>query len=321
VPSNLQRFLQAWRYQGAGLRRVLDEIEPDVFHAHYAVEHGYYGAFADFHPFVVSAWGSDLLAESRTRFGARIARRALSRADLVTANDVSLARRAEELGVPEERIEVVHLGIDRAFLEAGGGSVNLLPEGGQAPTVISDRALEPLYNIDVVLRAFAGLRKRLPEARLVVAGDGSERERLEALARELGVAGAVSFAGRLALEALAGALAEAHVYVSVPSSDSLALSTVEAMAAGCFPVVSDLPSNEGWIRHGVNGLVVAPGDVSGLAGALYESLTNAGLRRSAVAPNRAKAESDGLRERNMLLMERHYYRLAGHPQAGGGEAI
>jgi hypothetical protein len=40
-----------------------------------------------------------------------------------------------------------------------------------------------------------------------------------------------------------------------------------------------------------------------------------------VTPNRAKVESQGLRERNMLLMERHYYRLAGHPQAGAGEAI
>jgi hypothetical protein len=45
------------------------------------------------------------------------------------------------------------------------------------------------------------------------------------------------------------------------------------------------------------------------------------LRHEAFAPNRAKVGTDGLRERNMLLMERHYYRLAGHPQAGGGEAI
>jgi glycosyltransferase involved in cell wall biosynthesis len=305
----------------AGLQRVLDEVQPDVFHAHYAVEHGFYGSFSGFHPYVVSTWGSDLLVESRKPFGRLIARHALSHADLVTANDVSLARRAAELGVPEDRIEIVHLGIDRLFLDAGERSVNQRPEIQQAPNVISDRALEPLYNVDVVIRGFARLRERLPGARLVVAGDGSERGRLETLARELALGESASFVGRLAPAELTEALAGAHVYVSVPSSDSLALSTVEAMAAGCFPIVGDLPSNEGWITHRVNGLVVPTRDSGRLADALFQALTDDTLRRHAMGPNRARVEAEGLRERNMLLMERHYYRLAGHPQAGSGEAI
>ena len=321
VPPSLQRVVQARRYMRAGLGRVLNEIEPDVFHAHYAVEHGFYGSFAGFHPYVVSAWGSDLLVESRKPLGRLIARRALSKAELVTANDGSLARRAAELGVPEEDIEIIHLGIDREFLDAGEHSANLRPAADLPPTVISDRALEPLYNVDVVLLAFARLRERLPGARLVVAGDGSRRSRLEALARERDLGNSVQFTGRLSPEALATALANAHVYVSVPSSDSLALSTVEAMAAGCFPVVSDLPSNDGWIADGTSGLIVPSRDSGALAAALHRALTDATMRQAAVAPNRAKVEAAGLRERNMLLMERHYYRLAGHPQAGEGEAI
>jgi glycosyltransferase involved in cell wall biosynthesis len=321
VPPSLQRLAQARRYMNAGLRHVLDEVKPDVFHAHYAVEHGFYGSFADFHPYIVSAWGSDLLVESRKPLGRMISRRALSQADLVTANDVSLGRRARELGVPEDRVEVVHLGIDRLFLEAGEQSVNLRSTGGRPPTVISDRALEPLYNVDVVLRAFARVRDRSPEAGLIVAGDGSQIGELQRLAQTLGLGTAVQFVGRQTSQQLAVLLAAAHVYVSVPSSDSLALSTVEAMASGAFPVVSDLPSNEGWMVDGVNGLVVSTGDVSGLAEALHRALRDSELRRSAAAPSRAKVEAEGLRERNMLLMERHYYRLAGHPQAGGGEAI
>jgi glycosyltransferase involved in cell wall biosynthesis len=223
--------------------------------------------------------------------------------------------------VPDDRIEVVHLGIDRLFLGAGERSVNLRSDADLRPTVISDRALEPLYNVDVVLRAFTRVRERLPAARLVVAGDGSQRSRLVALATELDLGNSVQFSGRLSPEALADALTNAHVYVSVPSSDSLALSTVEAMAAGCFPVVSDLPSNEGWIDGRTNGLIVPPRSEGVLVEALHQALSDATMRHEAFAPNRAKVEKDGLRERNMLLMERHYYRLAGHPQAGGGEAI
>jgi L-malate glycosyltransferase len=321
VPPSLLRFVYAWRYQRAGLRRVVYEIAPDVFHAHYAVEHGFFGSFTGYRPYVVSAWGSDLLVVSRTMLGRLIAQFALRHADLVTGNDASLVQRAVELGVPAERAAVVHLGIERLFLDAGARSINLRPESSSEPTVFSDRALEPLYNVDVILRAFARVRERMPEARLRVAHDGSQRRRLEALALELGLTPSVQFLGRLEPSDLAGALASAQVYVSVPSSDSLALSNLEAMAAGAFPVVSDLPSVDGWVTDGVNGLRVPAGDVRALADALHRALSDPALRRSAVEINRRKVDHEGLREANMLLMERHYRRLAGHPMAGEGEAI
>lgn len=315
VPPDLLRVINATRYRRAGLRRVLDGIRPDVFHAHYAVEHGFYGATAGFHPYVISAWGSDLLIESHGEIGRRIASWALSKADLVTGNDASLVRRAVELGVPPEKTSVVHLGIERAFLDAGAESVNLRDE--DAPlTVISDRALEPLYNVEAVLRAFAVARRERPDAQLLVAGRGSQEDALRRQADRLGLDG-VTFLGQMDPATLAKALSEAQVYVSVPSSDSLALSNLEAMAAGAFPVVSDLPSVDGWIVQGVNGLRVPVGNVDALTDALRRAMSDAELRRTAAETNRTLAEARGLREANMLLMERHYYRLAGHPVEDG----
>jgi L-malate glycosyltransferase len=312
LPPNLMRLVHAWRYRRAGLRRVLDEIGPDVFHAHYAVEHGFYGAFAGYHPYVISAWGSDLLVESHKALGRRIAAWALKRADLVTGNDASLMRRAVELGVAPEKASVVHLGIERAFLDAGANSVNLRENDETPPTVISDRALEPLYNIDAVLRAFAAARREIPAAQLLITGRGSEEGALRRLADRLGPGGIV-FLGHLDQAALSKTLAGAHVYVSVPSSDSLALSNLEAMGAGAFLVVSDLPSVDGWIMQGINGLRVPPGNVDSLADALRRAMSDAGLRQTAAETNRTLVEARSLREPNMLLMERHYYRLAGHP--------
>jgi glycosyltransferase involved in cell wall biosynthesis len=215
-------------------------------------------------------------------------------------------------------VHVVRLGIDALFFDGFERSANL--NAAAHPTVISDRALEPLYNVDIVLRAFARLRRSLPEARLVVAHEGSRRAALEGLSRELGLAESVSFVGRLDPADLLAALHAAQVYVSVPRSDAFALSTMEAMAAGCFPVVSDLLSVEGMIEHGVNGLRVPAGDVEALADALQRALTDEALRRQAASINRARVEAEGRLEANMLAMERHYYRLAGHP-VGGAEAI
>lgn len=311
LPATVKRLVHAWRYRRAGLRRVLAETRPDVFHAHYAVEHGFYGALAGYHPYVISAWGSDLLVDSHTALGRQIASWALSKTDLVTGNDASLVRRAVELGVAPEKAVVVHLGIERAFLGAGTESVNLRDE--EAPlTVISDRALEPLYNVEVVMRAFAAARRESPESQLLVAGGGTQEDALRRLADRLGLDGVV-FLGHLDQAALAKMLSGAHVYVSVPSSDSLALSNLEAMAAGAFPIVSDLPSMDGWVIDGVNGLRVPPGDADALAGAIRRAVGDPELRRTAAETNRQFVEARGLREPNMLLMERHYYRLAGHP--------
>ena len=312
--------MHAWRYRRAGLRPLLDSIAPDLFHAHYVVEHGFYGAFAGYHPYVVSAWGSDLLVEPRTPLGRAIARYTLNRADLVTANDASLARRAVELGTPEERVHVVRLGIDDVFLSEPRRFGNLASRPEAPPTVLSDRSLERLYNIDVVLRAFATLRDRLPTARLVVANDGSERSRLESRSRDLGLGDSVRFTGKLDPAEVRRELEAAQVYVSVPNSDSFPLSTLEAMATGCFPVVSDLPSQAGLIEDEVNGLVVPVRDAGRLAAAMHRALTDADLRQRAVAKNWELAEAEGRRETNMLSLERLYYRLAGRP-VGGAETI
>ena len=274
VPASVLRFVHAWRYRRAGLRATLRAIAPDVLHAHYVVEHGFYGLGAGFRPYVVSGWGSDVFMAPRTPLNRLIVRRVLRRADIATANAPAMARRLRELGA--RRVEVVRLGIADVFFDEPGHSVNLLPPGTEPPTIISDRALEPLYNIDLVLRAFARLRERLPTARLVVANDGSRRGELEAL---------------------------------------FALSTLEAMAVGAFPVVADLPS-QGLIRDGVNGLRLPAGDIEALTAALLRALADDGLRRGAVAINRDAAEQEARRATNMLRLERIYYELAGKTSAG-----
>jgi len=314
LPPSALRLVNAFRFRRAGLDLLLQELQPDLLHAHYVVEHGFFAALAGFHPLVISAWGSDLFQAPRTHAGAFTAGYALRHADLVSGNDPALIREAVRLGAPAEKAALVRLGLEEGFLEEPVTSVNLTPSAGP-PTILSDRALEPLYNVDVVIRAFHQLRNTMPSARLIVAHDGSQRGRLEELSRESGETAAIDFVGRVDTARLRELLSSSHVYVSVPSSDSLAASTMEAMACGAFPLVSDLPSQDGWIIHHVTGLRVPVRDVRALADSLHVALLDNDLRRAALAPNRAKVEAEGSLTKNMLVMERHYYRLAGRPVA------
>lgn len=321
LPPSVQRLLSLLRYRRAGLKRVVQELAPDVFHAHYLVEHGLYGTAANYRPYIVSAWGSDVLVEAaKSRASRSIARFVLRRADLATANNRHMAREMVlKLGADRGFLQHIVLGVERGFLDQREASVNSRAQNeGHTPTVISTRSLEgPLYNVDVVVRAMARVRERSPRARLVVAGEGRLRPETEALAQRLGLADAVQFTGLLPRDAFRTALADAEVYVSVPSSDGTSVALLQAMAVGCFPVVTDLPSQRELVEQGVRGLRVTPRDDAALAEAIVRALEDRELRRSALERNRSFVEEYGLLETNMARMESWYYRLAG--RAGEAE--
>src|SRR5688572_11538577 len=81
------------------------------------------------------------------------------------------------------------------------------------PIFLSNRNLYPLYNVACILRAFAKIQQRLPEARLIIAGDGSQRASLEALALELGLRN-VEFRGRVAPHKMHELYNEAHIFLN-----------------------------------------------------------------------------------------------------------
>jgi len=85
---------------------------------------------------------------------------------------------------------------------------------------------------------------------------------------------------------------------------------------GCFPIVSDLPTQEEWIEEGVNGFRVPVGDAEALAVRIIDALENATLRRDAASINRGRVEERGLWEKNAAQMETWYRRLAAGDQPG-----
>jgi glycosyltransferase involved in cell wall biosynthesis len=304
------RLVHAIRYRLAGLQRVIREIDPDIFHAHFLVEHGFYGATAGFHPYVVSAWGSDVLVEpERSRISRAIAKWTLRRTDLVTSNNAHMAERTEALGAERSRVEVVTLGADRFDLARTYESVNVRqPDGARAATIISTRAHEALYNISDVIDAYGRVTHERPGTRLVVAHQGSLTERLRREAKAAG--GDVEFAGFLDRTRLRDALANAEVFVSVPTSDATSVALLQAMAGGCFPIVSDLPSQRELIDDGINGFRVPFHRPDLLAERIVRALDDAGLRREAAEANRRIVEERGLNEVQMAKMERLYLELA-----------
>ncbi|MCH7698234.1 MAG: glycosyltransferase [Chloroflexi bacterium] len=312
VPPGLQRLANLLRYRRAGLRRLIDEINPDVLHAHYLVEHGFYATSANFRPYVVSAWGSDVLVDAaHSTLNRAIARFTLRHASLATANNRHMAREMVlKLGIDRAAVQHIVLGIPREYI---AGATRSAEEAKDAtPTIISSRSLDsPLYNIDSLIRAMEIVHQRLPSANLAIAGEGRLRPQLESLAGSLGLQDTVRFVGQLSQDALRQAFIDADVFVSVPSSDGTSVALLQAMAVGAFPIVSEIPSQEELVKQGKSGLRVPPQDPKAIAEAIVRAIEDRDLRRNAAERNRSFVEEYGVLETNMARMEAWYYRLAG----------
>ena len=132
------------------------------------------------------------------------------------------------------------------------------------PRFLSNRILEPLYNIDCILKAFRIIQQRFPEADLQIAHKGIERERLEKLVRELKLEN-VKFVGLIPNEKIGELYDSADIYLNSPNFDCMPGSLIECFASG-LPVVS---TNAGGIPYIVEnektGLLVELDDHEALA--------------------------------------------------------
>lgn len=148
--------------------------------------------------------------------------------------------------------------------------------------------LAPPKRPDLALRALAELRTRIPEAELVLVGDGPLRPNAEALASELGLGESVSFLGKR--DDVAPLLAETDCALLASDYEGCPLAVIEAMAAGVPVVATGVGGVPELVERGRTGIVTAPGDAAALAAGLEEVLGNPGRARTMGVAGRRVAE-------------------------------
>lgn len=230
----------------------LAQTDADWLHAHYLTSHGTLAWAAKLGwrlraQIAGSAWGSDILVTpNRGGSWKWLTKKALKSCAITTSDSAHMAQRMRELGAGE--VMVFPFGLEA------------LPRQNakkQPWLCFANRGLEPIYRPQLVMAAFARIAEAQPEARLVVANDGSLRQALEADAAARGLADRISFVGRLDAAAQASHYARSTWFLSLPESDSVSVSVLEAMAHGCVPLLSELPANRELIGDSARGLIVS----------------------------------------------------------------
>lgn len=242
-----------WRLLAGVLtvRSLIRTFRPDVIHAHQLNVYSLtatLGALGMQVPLVVTGWGSDVLAGPAHSAALRLlVRFVLRRASGVIAESSILIARMRELEPG------AHATYHKIHFGTAIGSPRGLPREAM---VYSNRLHKKNYNLDKVLAFFAGWRRLNASQlwRLVVAGSGELTGQIRAQAEALGIADCTEFVGWVDAETNRSWCERASLFISIPDQDSISISLLEAMAAGCIPVVSDIPSNHELILEGVNGV-------------------------------------------------------------------
>lgn len=294
-------------------KRLLKKIEPDILHAHCAYDSGVIGALANFHPFVVTVWGSDvLIAPKKSKITKYTVKFELKKADLITCDAEHIKEPLIQLGADPQKISLIYHGTDTRKFNPGERDESLREELGilDSPSIISLRRLEPIYAIESLIAAIPIVLKEFSRAKFVIAGSGSQEVKLKEMAKSLGVLDSVKFVGWISNDKLPQYLASTDIYVSTSLSDAgLAASTAEAMACELPVLITDFGDNRKWVEDGVNGFIIPLKDPEALAEKIIYLLKNPDVRMKFGKTNRKIIEERNNYYKEMEKMESIYIEL------------
>jgi glycosyltransferase involved in cell wall biosynthesis len=303
----------AYPFRILAVRKAVKEINPDILHAHYVSHNGVYGALTGFKPFVVTAWGDDILIEPKKSMVKRyLVKYVLRKADLITTDSNSAIRTILGFGVDEEKVKLIVHGVDLRLFHPIENKEDLKEElcvKQNYHVVISTRNLQPAYDVGTLIKAIPHIINECPNTYFLIVGDGTLRRQLEELAYRLGVAENVRFVGSVSNREMPKFLGVSDIFVSTSLSDTRSISLLEAMANGLPVVVTDLDGNKECVKEGVNGFLFSKGDFKALAEKIVYLLRDEDTRRRFGAISRRYVEKEGSYEKEMRKMEKLYKEL------------
>jgi glycosyltransferase involved in cell wall biosynthesis len=287
---SLERTARPWRIaaQVRGLRRMLRRLEIDVVHAHQTHDHWLAAAGR----LGTAARVVRTVHHRRAVHGGPAARWLMRRTDAFLAVSAGIAARLGAVGAPRARVTLVSGAVDtgRFTPEADGRPVRTELGLGDAPVVGCVARMVPGRGHDVLLRAMALLRGRLPEARLVLVGRGEHRPAVEALVERLGLGSTVLFAGYRGSDLPATLAAFDCAVLLGAGSEESCRAVLEAMAVGRAVIAAPVGAVPDAVVEGETGWIVEPVP-DAVASRLEATLRDRGLAQRMGEAGRRRVEA------------------------------
>lgn len=229
------------------VKRILTLVQPDVIHVHQVNRLAFIVTKVAAQvgiPVITTAWGSDVLVmPKKNKLYHFMVRKTIERSKFITADAREMVEAMQKIVLNSTNYHLIQYGIEPVAAQK------------KEKIIYSNRLHKKLYRIDAIVAYFSSFHASHPDWKLRIGGSGAETELLKQQVADLKLHDHVVFLGWLDESKNREEYAKASIYVSLPWSDGTSVSLLEAMSAGCIPVVSDLLSNKEWIDQGENGII------------------------------------------------------------------
>lgn len=267
------------------LRKILKEIKPDVLNAHYASGYGTTARLVNFHPYVLSVWGSDVFEfPYRSFFHKWLLCKNLNSADMIASTSLSMASQTK-LFVNNKKIEITPFGVNLDKFRPTNFMQNPSTKSICIGTV---KTLKHIYGIDILLEAlsivYMDMKNEFPQLskqlKFKIVGGGTDIDELKKLAIELGIDHITQFTGPVSHEGVPSELNQLDIYVALSRQESFGVAVVEAQAMGIPVVVSNVGGLPEVVKNGQTGFIVDSENPQQAAKAIKKLILDTELRNS-----------------------------------------
>lgn len=216
-------------------------LTPDLVNAHFSITHGTIAVAWKMEPLVISTWGRDVIGADGDLRGWRSILNALvlRKADHVTVTSEFMREPVRRLAGARTAISKVPFGVDTCLFRPESSTAGRRSQKLQGFTIGFVKHLKPKYGPEYLVRSLPVVLAAVPDARIVMAGEGELKEKLRDLARTLDVESRIEFRGRVEHSEVPQLLRTFDVLVnpSVEESETFGVVILEALATG-VPVVA-----------------------------------------------------------------------------------
>ena len=235
------------------IKKLVKEINPDILHSHYATSYGLYGRMCNYHPFVISVWGSDVYEFPKSNIAKKLLLKyILKGADRVCSTSHNMAEETRKYY--NKDITITPFGVDVDKFKC---YIPIL--SGKNITIGVIKGLEEIYGIDYLIEGFSNAIREYQgskELKLLIVGDGTQRIKLQSLVNELGINSNVTFTGKIDNDKVPEYINMMDI-VCLPSlSESFGVSAVEACACERPIIATDVGGLKEIVFDNYNGFVI-----------------------------------------------------------------
>lgn len=226
--------------------------------------------------------------------------------DLVIAPSPGMKAVLERFGV-DAKIEVVPNGVDIKPFKSPTQPRDRTEFGFQPDDIILVYVgrVGPEKNLTFLLRSFAGAAQAYENIRLVIIGDGPEKDNLQDRARHMQISGRVHFTGMVPYDQLPGYLAMADAFVTASVTEVHPLSVIEAMASGLPVLGIQSPGVGDTVKDGVTGFIVPDQDLAAYTAKMIRMITDEANRKEMGHNAAREVEKYAIEQTSKLMVERY----------------